>query len=397
LVGPACGAATRPAVPPGGPTGGLGPRVQAVAALCPGAYHLSKRTTQRVLEDLLGRPVRLGTIATLEQATGRAVADPVAAARAYVQQPSAADLDETGWREGQHCAGLWTAVTTGLTVFVVRLARGGKVAQELVGERCWGWLVTERWRAYTWDPAWRRQVGGAHRLRDIEAMSERGGPSQAMGEALRAQARPMCHAWPRGGDGTLAHARCAPYLRPIRREGERRLEAGQTCGVPTTEGVCREILKVRQAWWTFVRHAGVEPTNNAAERAIRPGVLGRKGSLGTQRADGARCVAAVMTVVATLTQQHRHVRDYLTTAGEASLRGEDAPSLLPTPPQLNQCLCPAASCDRLGERLRIKLFTGLRKASCSDLAALENFLHGPDILLLDLLMRHFGIALAGGD
>jgi transposase len=316
--------------------------VQAIAARCTGAYHLSKRTTQSVLADLFGLPLSLGTVATLEPATVQAVAEPVAAARAYVQQQSAAYLDETGWREGQQRAWLWTAVTTWVTVFVVRLSRGGKVAQELLGERFWGWLVTDRWSAYTWYPTWRRQVCWAHLLRDIEAMIERGGQSQAIGEALRAQARQMFHEWHRVCDGTLAHASFAHYMRPIRREVERLLEAGQTCGVPKTEGVCRELLKVRQALWTFVRHEGVEPTNNAAERAIRPGVLWRKGSFGTQSADGSRFVEAVMTVVATLKQQDRNVLDYLTTACEAARRGEGAPSLLPTPAQLNQCLCPAA-------------------------------------------------------
>jgi transposase len=78
--------------------------------------------------------------------------------------------------------------------------------------------------------------------------------------------------------------------------------------------------------WTFVRHAGVEPTNNAAERAIRPGVLWRKGSFGTRSPEGSRFVEAMMTVVATLKQQHRHVLDYLTAACEAALHGEAAPS-----------------------------------------------------------------------
>ena len=78
-------------------------------------------------------------------------------------------------------------------------------------------------------------------------------------------------------------------------------------GVLKTEGTCRDILKRRQALWTFVRHDGVEPTNNAAERASRPGVLWRKGSFGTQSAEGSRCVETMMTIVATLKQQHHHV------------------------------------------------------------------------------------------
>ena len=118
-------------------------------------------------------------------------------------------------------------------------------------------------------------------------------------------------------------------MRPIRREVERLLEAGQTCGVPKTEGVCREILKVYEALWTFVRLEGVEPTNNAAERAIRPGVLWRKGSFGTQSADGSRFVEAMMTVVATLKQQHRNVLAYMTDVCQAAYTGTPAPSLLP--------------------------------------------------------------------
>jgi transposase len=342
LVCSACGEVTRAEVPPGVPTGGFGPRVQAIAALCTGAYHLSKRTTQSVLEDLFGVALSLGTLANLEQATVQAVAEPMAEARRYVQQQPAAYLDETGWREGPQRAWLWTAVTAGVTVFVVRLSRGSKVAQELLGERFWGWLVTDRWSAYSWYPTWRRQLCWAHLLRDIEAMIARGGHSREIGEALQAQAHQMFHWWHRVRDGTLAHASFETYMRPIRQEVERLLEVGQTCGVPKTEGVCRDILKRRQALWTFVRHEGVEPTNNAAERAIRPGVLWRKGSFGTHSPEGSRFVEAMMTIVATLKQQHCNVLDYLTAACQAALCDEPAPSLLSTPDQLHALLRPAA-------------------------------------------------------
>jgi len=342
LVCPACGEETRAEVPAGVPTGGFGPRVQAITARCTGASHLSKRTTQRALDDMFGVQMGLGTIATLEHATVQAVAEPVAEARAYVQQQPAAYLDETGWREGQQRAWLWTAVTEWVSVFVVRASRGGKVAQELLGERFWGWLVTDRWSAYTWYPPWRRQVCWAHLLRDIEAMIERGGRSREIGEALQVQARQMFQWWHRVREGTWAHRTFASYMWPVRQEVERLLEAGQTCGVPKTEGTCRELLKLRQALWTFVRHEGVEPTNNAAERAIRPGVLWRKGSFGTQSAEGSRFVEAMMTVVATLKQQHRHVLAYVTAACEAALCGQPAPSLLPTPADIEQGMHPAA-------------------------------------------------------
>jgi len=342
LVCPVCGEATRAEVPAGVPPGGFGPRVQAITALCTGAYHLSKRTTQSVLQDLFGVALCVGTISKLEHATVQAVAEPVAEARADGQVQPTAYVDETGWRAGQQRAWLWTAVTAYVTVFVVRLSRRAKVAQELLGEPFWGWWVTDRWSAYTWYPSWRRQLCWAHLLRDIDAMIARGGRSQEIGEALRAQARQMFHWWHRVRDGTLAHTTFARYMWPVRREVERLLEAGQTCGVPKTEGTCRAILTRRQALWTFVRHDGVDPTNNAAERAIRPGVLWRKGSVGTQSPEGSRVVGALMTVVATLKPQHRHVLDDVTAACEAALCGEPAPSLLPTLDALNQVMLPAA-------------------------------------------------------
>ena len=339
---PACGAGTRADLPAGVSTGSFGPRVQAITALCTGAYHLSRRTTPQVMAALLGLPLSVGTIAHLEQATVQALAEPVTEARSYVQKHPAVYLDETGWREGQQRAWLWTAVTAWVTVFVVRRRRSGKVAQELLGEHFWGGLVTARWSAYTWYPSWRRQLCWAHLLRDIEAMIARGVRSQALGEALRAQARQLFHGWHRVRDGTLSPASFASYMRPIRREVERLLETGQTCGVPKTEGVCRKMLKLRQALWTFVRHVEVEPTNNAAERAIRPGVLWRKGSFGTHSPEGSRFVETMMTVVATLKQQRRNLLDYLTAACEAALHGEQAPSLLPTPDQLKACIHLAA-------------------------------------------------------
>lgn len=109
-----------------------------------------------------------------------------------------------------------------------------------------------------------------------------------------------CH---RVRDETLTHASFRTDMQSVRRAVERLLEMGQRCGVPKTEGSCREIFKLRPALWIFVRHKGVEPTNNAAERAIRLAVLWRKGSFGTHSAEGTRFVEAMMTVVATFKWQ----------------------------------------------------------------------------------------------
>ena len=61
-----------------------------------------------------------------------------------VQAPAVAHLAETSWRQGGKRAWFWVAVTSWVTVFVVRLSRGGSVARELLGETFTGIVVTDR-------------------------------------------------------------------------------------------------------------------------------------------------------------------------------------------------------------------------------------------------------------
>jgi transposase len=336
LTCPNCGETTRAPWPPGVPSGTYGPRVHATVGLCSGSYRLSKRTTAQVMEDLFRVPMSVGTISQSEKVTTEVLAEPVAEARAYVPEQPVAYLDETSWRQGDKRAWLWVAVTSWVTVFVVRLSRGAQVARELWGKSFGGIVVTDRYSAYNWYPVRWRQLCWSHLLRDFEAIRGRGGTSEEIGDALLAQAHQMFSWWHRVREGMLARSTFRSYMTPIRREVERLLEAGSQCGVAKTEGTCQEILKRHEALWTFVQVEGVEPTNNTAERSIRPGVQWRKGSFGPQSEDGSRFVESIMTVVATLKQQKRNVLDYLTAAHEAALRGKAAPSLLPASDQKSQ-------------------------------------------------------------
>ena len=74
---------------------------------------------------------------------------------------------------------------------------------------------------------------------------------------------------------------------------------------------------------------GVDPTNNVAERTLRPAVLWRKGSFGSDSAAGSRSAERLLTVATTCRQQRRPLLAFLVAAGEAALQGTKAPSLLP--------------------------------------------------------------------
>ncbi len=83
--------------------------------------------------------------------------------------------------------------------------------------------------------------------------------------------------------------------------------------------------------WTFARVEGVEPTNNLAERALRPAVLWRKGSFGSDSEAGSRFAERLLTTAVTRRQQGRRLLTFLVEAGEATLRRMPAPSFLAAP------------------------------------------------------------------
>ncbi len=83
------------------------------------------------------------------------------------------------------------------------------------------------------------------------------------------------------------------------------------------------------ALWALVRIAGVKPTNNAAERALRLAVLWQRRSFGCPNDGGCRFVERMLTVGQTLRLQERRVIDYLADAITARRQGLPPPKLLP--------------------------------------------------------------------
>jgi transposase len=327
LACPRCGRVTCPALP-AGTRGGYGPRVQAVCGLLAGAYRLGKRGVARLCGDLLGVPISPAAVCDLQRRTAAALEPVTAAAHAHLAGRPA-NVDETGWREGRTRGWLWVAVTASVTVFLVRLSRARKVLAELIGGEP-GVLTTDRYPAYGHLPPGRRQVCWAHLRRDFTAMIDRKNAGSAVGEDLLAHADLLlCH-WKRVRDGTLSRAGFRrTYLGWIRAEVHSLLERGAGCPCATTAGVCRELLAVEPSLYTFAAAEGVEPTNNAAERALRHAVCWRKTSYGTDSAAGSRFVERVLTAVASCRQQGRDVLAFLTDAIQAARDGTTPPSLVP--------------------------------------------------------------------
>ena len=311
----------------------FGPSVQAWVGLLSGAYRLSKRNIAALLSDAFGVQMCPGTASELEQEVSTAIAEPVEAACAYVRQQSTVNLDETGWWERRVRAWLWVVVTAGVTVFAIRRSRGREVVDELLGDDSTAVVGSDRFSAYGHLPLSRRQVCWAHLRRTFEDFAARGGEAARVGQKLLEHTEQLFTWWHRIRDGTLQRSSFQVYVsRHLRYRVRTQLWYGLQFADAKTAATCGNLLAIEPALWTFVRKDGtVEPTNNAAERGLRHGVLWRHTSFGTHSPQGSRFAERILTVRDTLRQQQRSVLDFLTTACQAALHQQPAPSLLPEP------------------------------------------------------------------
>jgi transposase len=329
-----CGETTCGTLPAGVPTGCFGPYLQAVLAMMAGAYRLSKRQIQQMVGDLFGLSISIGMVSKLERQSAEALEAPYNELAVAVHQADVVNVDETSWRQNRKKTWLWATVTKLFTVFTIAGSRSREVASALLGSQDRQVVGSDRYSVYDYIKACWRQICWSHLARDFQAMIDRGGAGQGIGERLLALSKQLFRDWHCVRDGTLAWPTFQERMRRLRRDVKQALEDGPTCGCAKTGATCFEILKVEEGLWTFARVQGVEPTNNVAERTMRHAVIWRRISGGTDSINGSRFVERMLTVVATCRQQGRNVLDYLTSCFEARQRSQPGPSLMP-PKQKN--------------------------------------------------------------
>ena len=328
-----CGVLTRADWPTGVRQTSFGPRTRAVIGYLTGRLGASHRDVVEAMAVLYGLRMSTGSVSAIQRQVSEALRAPVSEACHFVRQQRAQHVDETGWRESGERKWLWVNATQDVTAFEVLDGRGVDGARQMIAHEAKGIITTDRYWSYNWLPSRRRQVCWAHLQRDFQAMVDRGGESTATGEALLKQVKRLFDLWHKVRDGELSHERLASVMRRVRREVKELLEAGTRCGQKKTRRTCSNILKLERSLWTFLRVEGVEPTNNAAERALRRAVLWRRKSFGTQSAAGSQFVGRVLTVVTTLKQQGRDVLEFLArVCAGAGRDGGGSSRLLPQPP-----------------------------------------------------------------
>ena len=322
-----CGHRTRAEIPAELQAHTVGPNLAAALSYLSGRCHDSKRNVQEIAETVFGVPISLGTVAKLEQEMSTALEEPHAQALATVRAAAVKNVDETGWAKGGKLCWLWMAATLTVVVFQIHSTRGKKGLKALLGEII-GILGSDRWGAYNQVPLSKRQICWAHLKRDFQKLIDLGAETQGIGRAGRRTVKKVFAIWKDFKDGRIDRATLQARLHPVRMCFYKALLHGSEGADKKTKRFCRRLLKVYTALWTFAAEEGVEPTNNHAERMVRPAVLWRKGSFGNHSEAGCRFTERILTTVQTLHLQNRPVLEYLRHAISAHRAGAQAPALL---------------------------------------------------------------------
>jgi transposase len=328
LACPCCGETTCAELPVGVPTGQSGPRLVALVGLLMGHFRQSKRRAAFFLQDFLGMPCCPSLTVKMENQVAAALEQPYEELKKALGDESQLNMDESPTKQGNQKAWLWTAVAAKFAVFAIFSSRKADALPKLLGNLFNGVINCDRAKMY-WR-AKRLQWCWAHLKRDFQALIDHQDPQvRRLGHDLMRQVRLMFDTWWRYKSGKITWHAFRHEMSPIRRNTDSLLLRGAFSGNARLVGMCRELSNHREWLWTFVEVQGIEPTNNTAERALRPAVIYRKLSFGTQSAAGSRFIERMLTVSETCRLQGRSIFAYLTTAVDAHFQHQPAPSLLP--------------------------------------------------------------------
>jgi transposase len=286
-----CGAVLKADIP-SAQTTGYGPRLTALIGELGGMHRTSRRLAQNFCQSVLHIPMSLGAVHKVIDRASQAIVPHYEAIATLARQATVGYIDETPWYCRNTLQWLWTMATETVSLYLIHPHRSTDAFFSLIEE--WqGILVSDGYGVYQ---EWvnRRQTCLAHLIRTARGLSEKRDPHlAACGSWALKELQRLCHmatAPPTGGEWRAWYARLCTL---IERYHTRQDDAGR---------LARRLQREMASLWVFLCEQGVDTTNNRAERALRFGVLWRKGSHGSASDKGNRWVERTLSLRQTCRQ-----------------------------------------------------------------------------------------------
>jgi transposase len=323
---------TQPIPPPIAAAGAFGPRLTAWVAYLKGACHASFATIQKLLRETCGLKIASGTLVKLCQKVSRSLQPAYDELRRRIPEQASLHIDETSHRENGQWQWTWVFRAPQFTLFHIDPTRSAEVLEQVLGSEFSGTLLSDYYAAYRHylaaHPRADAQFCLAHLVRDVKFLETL--PEEAdrqFGMELLAELRALFRLWhTREASGDEATFRAA-----LLAQGQQ-LQRVATERAPDTKGarkLARRFEKHGDQYLRFTRVPGLEPTNNAAEQAIRQVVIDRRVTQGTRSARGRDWCQRIWTMIATCRQHGRDLPSFLKQSFLAHLTDTPPPTLIP--------------------------------------------------------------------
>jgi transposase len=324
-----CGQKSEGNLPEGVSFKGFGARAHAMVSLLTSKYRLSKRLVTAWFKDVYHLPICLGSVSNVEHTVSQSLQAAHEEVFSAVKAAQVVHVDETSHKENYQNGWAWIASAADYTYFGLSRSRGKKVARELIGDYQNRIIITDRYGAYNFLPDQSHQICWAHLKRDFQKIAERTGQAGRIGRKLLSTYQQLFGFWKTEYQEELKLSRKQrKRLRYFKSKLLKWLAVGVHCDHQSTARTCDNILGLQGSLWHFFENPQVPTTNNHAERQLRPLVISKKLTFGTQSPRGSRFIERIFTVVMTCQQQGRDVLSFTVEAVRARFSGQGPPSLL---------------------------------------------------------------------
>jgi len=316
-------------------------KITALVAYMKHVCHASFSTIRKFIRDVLHETVSRGFLVKIIRKVSAALDRPYAELLDRIPLESALNVDETGHKDNGQRFWTWVFKAELYVLFRIDKSRGAQVLIDVLGKEFNGVLGCDyfsSYRKYMRDFNVTIQFCLAHLIRDIRFLTTLPDPqTRRYGQSLLAAIKEMFRIihdrdtmTPGPFQAALERSRRRIVSIAIHQAPGRRAKDGKETK-REARNMARRFQQHGQAYFQFITTPGIEPTNNAAERAVRFVVIDRHVTQGTRGAHGRRACERLWTVIATCHLQGRSAYDFILQCVTAHFRDQPPPSLLPTP------------------------------------------------------------------
>jgi transposase len=282
----------------------VGNRAVALAAQMRLEFGAPLRKIAGYLSSALGLPISASGVLGLLKRASRSLEATSDDLEQQLQKSPRVCADETGWRVACDSAWAWVFTSCDTTLYKVDKSRGHQVVLDVLGRDFEGVLQSDCFLAYRPLP-YEKAKCLAHllkALKDVEAIQNK--EDQRFSRAAITLLKSSIELGKRRLHYDYDYGTYRNHCFELEKRLDRLLDPDYSD--TSNARLAKRIGKYRDEWFVFLYNTYVQPTNNQAERQIRPFVLIRKISAGNRSQWGANLYAQLMSVFSTCNQRGKN-------------------------------------------------------------------------------------------